>query len=299
MLWNVVSVATCLSWGNRDMTHQFSCLNRFNRTRAFTLIEMLVVITIISLMIAILLPAIKRAKEEARRIQCAAQEKQVLMALLSYRDNNNGWFPEGQAGTPTVIGGARQILEMLGGWYQGMDENDGPLKLLECPSRTSTFFPGNGNRVIYFQNSAYGAYAHSLHSTYMYFGGIGSLRDGAGNPRTGGGYAWMGWYVYGGAAFATYDDPYDFGPVPSDSLRLRHSSVGIYEDRMWRDGTYLYAPDNWSDCCSVIDNNHKDKQGDPHGGNVAFVDGHAEWRNNNITVERVHSYSLYRPMILY
>lgn len=61
--------------------------------KAFTLIELLVVISIISLLISILLPALSAARESAKRIQCASQERQIQIALSSYTYDNDGYAP--------------------------------------------------------------------------------------------------------------------------------------------------------------------------------------------------------------
>jgi len=65
--------------------------------KAFTLIELLVVMVIISLLVGLLLPALARAKEEARKTQCRSNMRQIGMATIMYAGDNGGWTPE-QAG---------------------------------------------------------------------------------------------------------------------------------------------------------------------------------------------------------
>ncbi len=126
---------------------------RFGMARsAFTLVELLVVITIIGMLMALLMPAISAAREQARRASCLNNEKEIAVALLGF-ESTHGAFPGWRN---TVIGNSSPVswptmllpnldrtdlwtLVKKGGAYTGT-----ALKLFSCPSDPPPTFSGVG-----------------------------------------------------------------------------------------------------------------------------------------------------------
>lgn len=72
------------------------------RASAFTLIELLVVVSIIALLISILLPSLRRARDQAKAVSCASMIGGTLRGMVTYTAEWNGWIP-GSPGTSGSI----------------------------------------------------------------------------------------------------------------------------------------------------------------------------------------------------
>jgi prepilin-type N-terminal cleavage/methylation domain-containing protein len=109
-----------------------------SKDRAFTLVELLVVIGIIAVLISILLPALGRARDQASRVKCLSNMRQLYMASFEYAGRNKDVIPIG------YVQGLRQMNYMV--WNSGPKHyqvlgvlwNSGIIKspeILYCPIR--------------------------------------------------------------------------------------------------------------------------------------------------------------------
>lgn len=210
--------------------------------QGFTLIELLVVIGIIAVLIGILLPALNRARETAKGVQCLSNLRQMAIAAQTYANTYNGFYPiayyEAYDGPKTysycwdltTISAPAQPTTVIPGLLW---DGSGTQKIQQCPS-----FDGPANW--------------------------------ADNPYTG--YNYNTSFVGHGQNEAI--------PAPVKAAQVRHSStVAMFGDGQYAGGAnkFMRAPfPNPGD--ATFDGRWAGTQGFRHlrRTNVAFCDGHAE-----------------------
>lgn len=103
--------------------------------QAFTLIELLVVIAIIAILAGMLLPALARAREEARRANCKNNIQQIGKALVAYQGNYKDYLPfvayNGSAGADDRLDVTTKNMDVLAILYPDYMQQ---VKSFRCPS---------------------------------------------------------------------------------------------------------------------------------------------------------------------
>lgn len=95
-------------------------------SRSFTLLELLMVIAIIIILAAMLLPALRNARETAQMINCLSHEKQVGLGLMMYANDSTSWIPLATGvGTSHLHGPWGSVL--IDGNYSDWD-------MMHCPA---------------------------------------------------------------------------------------------------------------------------------------------------------------------
>jgi prepilin-type N-terminal cleavage/methylation domain-containing protein/prepilin-type processing-associated H-X9-DG protein len=229
------------------------------RQAGFTLVELLVVIGIIALLISILLPALNRANEQARRIQCASNVRQFCTSLLMYADENKGrlmdvgnhnhqWDNSGNKsvsnGVQTIHPAARDLL---------VDQYKMTRRMFFCPSNVDMDDGANWSRPDLNNFGFVG---------YMFIAGRTELEK----PKT---------LITEYKGFEDVPDGIQVAVGPKLTAPKAYYEVLVADTS--RSYQNQLAPSNHirgQDPSGYLPNGNG-------GGNIGYIDGHVEWKPQN------------------
>jgi len=221
--------------------------------QAFTLIELLVVIAIIAILAAMLLPALAKAKDKAKGIQCMNNEKQIVLGYLMYTTDYQNYLPvAGQDRGGGAVWPAEWYAEIspyMGKGTTNISSLTAQGSIQACPSFSTNKLAGVGLTTDP-NFLSYGGYGHN----WYYLG----YWDGAGSPLD-------------RQKISAITKPVEtlfnndtFDPIPSDAGTARIETFG-----------YSYPP-------SEIPNYLPNPPGRGYtrhnlGANYSWADGHAQY----------------------
>jgi prepilin-type N-terminal cleavage/methylation domain-containing protein len=262
-------------------------LNRINKNRGFTLIELLVVIAIIAILAAMLLPALAKAKEKAQRTQCVNNLHQFAIATTIY------------------AGDFKDKLPVITGYWAWDLPNPTANLMLSSGLKKKTFYcPGTASRFndnLNFNNP----YPNSL---WNFTGN---------NDNDANGSHVIGYVMAFSGPAGTENDPTKFSlmrsnrnttvlseqvyvnatttlPPPPISDRPLIADATISENKAGTAvapapaGSFTSVPGGFAYNNVVVPHLSPHLKGSlPNGGNIAFKDGHVQWRKFQFMAQRV------------
>ncbi len=212
------------------------------KPRGFTLVELLVVIGIIAVLIALLLPSLLRAREQAKQVSCLSNMRQLDMAFIMYVDQNKGRYPAPGVGA---------LPDDWIYWQAGRDPNQGAL----VPYMGGIFIPDS------YKCPSDNFGLHALNNAYQYSYSV--------NEKI---CNWFNRQNVPRIPAINLSQIYH----PSQKILIIDESSETIDDACWAPQNYALDGHN------LLSNRHdrsQENSSDPNAGrgNVAFVDGHCEF----------------------
>jgi prepilin-type N-terminal cleavage/methylation domain-containing protein/prepilin-type processing-associated H-X9-DG protein len=251
----------------------------FVRRPAFTLVELLVVIGIIAVLIAILLPAMSRARDQARRTQCMAQLRNMGQSIMMYAGENKGKIPQ-HSSTPNPLwlwdiafATRDALVKPAAGLADGsMTPAGGARQVLYCPS----FAEQNLDELWQFDANSDGTPDFTVLG-YVFMG----FRPDPANPKT----TTFPQMTVGSRSYVETlrppPPPVTTPPIapslaarwPTKSSDVEVAADAVITDKVGPVVTKWSAKGKWPDHVT----SHM-RGAFPAGANILFLDSHVEWR---------------------
>ncbi len=235
-----------------------------DKKKGFTLIELLVVIAIIALLLAVILPSLRKAKEMAKRVVCSSNLHQLGLAMHGYANENDERFP-------AVAGNA------AGSWLHDVPVLAGN-EIINYAQLDVMFCPANRQGKDFMEE---------FYAVYVQYADENDRPDPdkglAGWGMTD--YTWL--FKWGYRAQAQSDEiPYNGGDIFIEkSTERNQSQKPVVADLMWTQGNddFSAVDDPYpvyqrsGQRVGPFPSNHVDGE-KPIGGNALYLDGHSDWK---------------------
>ena len=259
------------------------------RRKGFTLVELLVVMAIIAVLLAIFLPALSKAREQAKRVYCGNNVRQIVLGLFLHAHDHEGHLPL----PPIEIGWLQNCMYYTSDYVL---KAGGDRRTFYCPSspdkekngdnarlwQMTQWFQDRRTKVLDDEPASEDARKRLYCRVTGYFW-LMDIKDGRVVPM---------------------DEPFSqFGRKywPRTTSDPRPEDTELITDQVLSDTNSLdadfstvmsggYATVGYYDC-----SNHVTADGSAVGGNIGFLDGHVEWRDFASMEMRYQPLGVYPP----
>jgi prepilin-type N-terminal cleavage/methylation domain-containing protein/prepilin-type processing-associated H-X9-DG protein len=119
------------------------------RKAGFTLVELLIVLAIVGVLAALLFPVFARAREQARKTSCQANQKQILLAVTMYVQDYDGLFPKIYY---------HDVSGQIVTWYETLLPYTKSQQVFQCPTDSGTKVGGSWKPAPKFRSSYAASY---------------------------------------------------------------------------------------------------------------------------------------------